>query len=184
VSDPLRTVRTAHPSTPSGAPRETRLDDGPATEPYGHGATAGIDEEDTMARTTRATRPAADEPPPCYQGTHRLYWRAVLHRISTYAHVPCRVIRVDDDGWVTYEVGGERRVGWNHDPIGLRTESSRDRRNAHLLGADLITVGAHAYLLLDAPTPCSTEEPPTFRGRCEADGFEIEPLDDDDLWAD
>ena len=181
VSDPLRTVPIAHPSTPSGAPRETRLDDGPATEPYGHGATAGIDEEDTMPRTTRRTE---DERPPCYRGTHTVYWRAVVHRISNYEHVPCRVVGVDDDGWVTYEVDGERRTGWNHDPAGLRAERPRDRREAHLLGDDLITVGSHAYRLLDEPSPCSAVEPPTFRELCAADGIELEPLSDDELWVD
>ena len=127
-----------------------------------------------MTRTPHATRPTDDDPPRCSRGQHALYWRAVVHRISRYEHVPCRVVRIDDDGWVAYEVDGERRTGWNHDPAGLRAERPRDRRNAHLLGEDLLTVGSHAYLLLDGPSPCAYADP--------AD--EPDDEDDDDLWAD
>lgn len=136
-----------------------------------------------MARAPRDTRTPDDGPPPCHRGTHALFWRAVIHRISRYEHVPCRVVAVDDVGWITYEVDGERRTGWNHDPSGLRAERPGDRRRAHLLGDDLITVGSHAYLLLDEPSPCSYVEPETYREWCAARGIELPDLDEDD-WDD
>ncbi|MFM8973197.1 MAG: hypothetical protein ACKOOG_11290 [Actinomycetota bacterium] len=120
---------------------------------------------------------------PCHLGTHSIYWRAVIHRISTYEHVPCRVVGIDDAGWVTYEVDGERRTGWNHDPAALRAERAVDRRCAHLLGDDLITVGSHAYRILDEPSPCSAVAPPTYRELCAARGIELPDLDEDD-WDD
>ena len=134
-----------------------------------------------MARTNRDT-PAGDRPT-CHCRTHSLYWRAVIGRISRCDHVPCRVTNVEPDGWVTLDVGGEAITAWNHDPVGLRAESAADRRNAHVLADDLVMVGSHAYLLLEAPSPCSYVEPETYREWCAARGIELPELDEDD-WDD
>jgi len=179
MSDPLRTVPIAHPSTPSRTPRETRLDDGLATEPHGHGATAGNDEEATMTSHRRGTRALDPDPPRCRSGAHTLYWRAVLSRINRCEHVPCRVVAVDAAGWVTLDLDGERMTGWCHEPDVLLAEQPSDRRRAHLLGTDLVMVGSHAYLLLDAPSPCSYEEPPSHREWWAAHGVDVPEIDDD-----
>ena len=136
-----------------------------------------------MARTKRDTPAPDPEARTCHRGTHSLYWRAIIGRISRCEHVPCRVVEVDADGWVTLDVDGGRVTGWNHDPDGLRAESAADRRNAHVLADDLVMVGSHAYLLLDEPSPCSYVEPETYREWCAARGIELPDLDDDD-WDD
>lgn len=136
-----------------------------------------------MPRSPRNARTPETAPPRCQRGTHSLFWRAIIGRISRCEHVPCRVVDVDADGWVTLDVGRERVTGWNHDPDGLRAETASDRRNAHVLAGDLVMVGSHAYLLLEEPSPCSYVEPETYREWCAARGIELPDLDEDD-WDD
>lgn len=102
------------------------------------------------------------EAPGCTGGPdgHAVHWRWVMGMINHYSPSPsCRVLWVDDEGWVVLDLRGEEVLRWYHRPGELRAAVEASDGPATLIDGRLLMVarperGHLAFPVGERATPC------------------------------